>query len=80
MKNFTNKEEAVKYGNNILSFIENNNIDKMMKKRWPNDKFVNISKEHFQILWNTPSKVIDDNVYMEIWNDMVEILYLESLK
>ena len=80
MKNFTNKNEAVQHGNNILSFIENNNIDKMMKKRWPDSKFVNISKEHFEILWNTPSKIINDNQYMEIWNTMVEKLYLENSK
>ena len=78
-KSFKSEAEAVQHGKNIMSFIEKNDIGKMMKKRWPDNKFLNISEEHFQILWNTPSKIINDNQYMEIWNVMVEKLYLESL-
>lgn len=77
MKTFINKTEAEQFSNNLLSFVENNNIDKLIEKHFP--KFYNLDSKQVAVLMKTPSNKIDDSMYMELWNTCVQKLYLQNL-
>ena len=78
MKTFINKTEAEQFSNNLLSFVENNNIDELLEKNFPH--FYYMPVEHKTLLMNTPSQKYDDSMYMELWNTCVQKLYLQISK
>ena len=77
MKSFTNKQEAELFAENLLSFVDNNNIDELLEKNFP--QFYYMPVEHKKLLMNTPSQKYDNSMYMELWNTCVQKLYLQNL-
>ena len=75
MKSFTNKQEAELFAENLLSFVDNNNIDELLEKNFP--QFYYMPVEHKTLLMNTPSQKYDNSMYMELWNTCVQKLYLQ---